>query len=612
MAARDRHLDVRRSWLVGLFVLAVFVHIESLTYWFVSTDTFALIHSSRVTSTGDLLALFTEPMMDGTRFTAIALFYRPLASLTTAVDYALWGLDPIGYHATNLVLHGLVVVLGALAVATITRRPAVGLVTGGLVALHPLPVELVPVIARRHDSVMLVFLLASLVLFVRSYREGSTRLRRGSLILYGLALVAKEPALLLPGLVGTWVALEEGAPRDLGAVRPAVRAVIPFAIVTAAYLAVRIVVLGSLGGYLERQSLAPGDGPTLVSKYVLSLAYPADAIGAGAAGKGGWILIPLALAGLSVLIVVVAAGETRRTGDRFRMLAVAVFVLAIGSVPALLAVSPETVTPALEVLGYGPPKAELPFAYPYRGPVAPLLGLALIGAAVAGVVWATRGSPTLLDVTDRRALGFFGVWLAAPLGLFYRSGDYAIRSGYPSLIPAMAILAVLLVAGVAGLRQRSRPAPDGAVLIAAVLLLVVPLVAASPILHPYDGWCGTGEVNRLTVTGLEESLADAPADRPIAIDGIPTGIHEQRESFPRVRSLGFLGPGSLEGWFVLQGAGSDRLFRVTETTVLERPPVDADLDTAIRSDGVRVTVRYSIAEANRSPPLIGCGDRRIV
>src|ERR1700747_1526464 len=32
--------------------------------------------------------------------------YVPVVWLSFAVDYLLWGLDPLGYHLTNVVLHG--------------------------------------------------------------------------------------------------------------------------------------------------------------------------------------------------------------------------------------------------------------------------------------------------------------------------------------------------------------------------------------------------------------------------------------------------------------------------------------------------------------------------
>lgn len=629
---------MRRIRLFGLFALAVLAHVESLTYWFVSTDTFALVSSSRVRSTADLVGTFTRPMMDGTGFTNIALFYRPLATLTYTVDNWLWGLDPAGYHATNLLLQGIVVVLAALLVAEVTRRPATGLVTGALFALHPLTAEVVPVVARRHDVVMLAFLLVSLTLFLRGRRTGSRTSQWGAVALYVLALGAKEPALLLPALAFVLVVLERDDPLTLATGLAAVRAIVPFAVATAGYLAVRVTVLGGLGGYLEREPLETATWPTLVAKYLLTMWYPAEAVAVGTADDAGaWLVVPVALAVVAATALLAVGrrlraaptseASSRVDGVARRILQLgsfAVFVAAVAAVPALLTLDRATLRPVRALVGYGGTTG-LPFPYPYSDPASPLVGLALVAAAVAGVAWTLAGADGVLDRTERRSLAFFAVWLALPVGLFVRSGDYAIRSGYLSLVPAMALLAVPLLAGarsaLADVRRTTDadstgggsgrfvggevPAGAHAVLVAAVLLLVVPMVAASPAIHPYDGWGATGEINRLTLTGLDAELADAPADRPVHVEGVARGVHEQRRAFPRVRSLGFLGPKSIQGWFAFTGADESRRVTMSNAVTLDRPPADAGFETAVDDDRVTVRVSYEEMPPRNHSPRIG-------
>lgn len=587
---------MKPSRLGGLFVLAVVAHVESVSYWFVSTDTFALIRSARVQSGHDLVTTFTEPMMHGTGFTDIALFYRPLSSLTFALDYWLWGLAPAGYHATNLVLHGLAVVLAAVAVAEVTGRPAIGGVTGVLFALHPLTAEVVPVVARRQDVVMFVFVLGSLALFIRSWRTQSTRLYVTSLGAYGLALAAKEPALLLPVLVGTWVVTEHGVSDPRAALLDGVRAVLPFALLTAGYLAVRVTVLGGLGGYLERPSLTVSVLPDLVVKYVLSMWYPADTIGVGAAGDGAWLLVPVGLAVLVGVILGWSLPACARIGVSARLVALVGILVAVAAIPVLLVLDGATLAPTLAAIGYGGSPNELPFPYPYPGPTSPLIGLTLIAAVMAGVLWSALGSRRAL-ADHRGALVFFTVWLFLPVFMFYRSGDYAIRSGYPSLVPAMALLAILIVAG---FRRTDTGFAVDPVLASAVLLLVVPMVAATPLVHPYDGWAASGEVNRLTLTGVEAELEEAPGDDPVRVVGVPNGIMEQRRSFPRVASIGYLGHASFQAWLDLRGYGDARRIWVAETRVLHRAPVAATFDTVREDDRMTVRVQYVTTEEGLS------------
>jgi hypothetical protein len=102
----------------------------------------------------DLAAPWLRPFMDTTTFSqSVALIYRPLVWLSFTLDYALWGLDPLGFHLTNLVLFlaclgALFGLLRALGVQTV---PVVA--TCAIYALHPAFVQIVPGLARRHDLV---------------------------------------------------------------------------------------------------------------------------------------------------------------------------------------------------------------------------------------------------------------------------------------------------------------------------------------------------------------------------------------------------------------------------------------------------------------------------
>jgi hypothetical protein len=62
------------------------------------TDTVAI----RELSWANLIALATE---------SYHAHYVPLTMLSFAVDYHFWGLNPVGYHLTNVLLHAVAVLL---------------------------------------------------------------------------------------------------------------------------------------------------------------------------------------------------------------------------------------------------------------------------------------------------------------------------------------------------------------------------------------------------------------------------------------------------------------------------------------------------------------------
>lgn len=109
---------------------------------------------------------------------------RPLINLTLAINYAIGGTEVVGYHVLNLVIH----MLAALALFGILRRSlalpllrtrfgtgpgatSLAFCTALLWAVHPLQTESVTYIIQRAESLVGLFYLLTLYLFVRSVQS---------------------------------------------------------------------------------------------------------------------------------------------------------------------------------------------------------------------------------------------------------------------------------------------------------------------------------------------------------------------------------------------------------------------------------------------------------
>jgi len=126
------------------------------------------------------------------------MYYRPLINVTFLVDYQLWGLDALGYHLTNVLVH-LAVSLSVMWVgATLLRDWLAGLVAGLLFSLHPVHSQSVSFIAGRTDLVATLFFLAAFGLYDRWRRSGGRLAYAGALLAFVLALLSKELAVVLP------------------------------------------------------------------------------------------------------------------------------------------------------------------------------------------------------------------------------------------------------------------------------------------------------------------------------------------------------------------------------------------------------------------------------
>lgn len=142
--------------------------------------------------------------------------YRPIGVVTFVLDYCLWKLKPFGYHLTNLLLHILNVILIYLVILRLVNRnkeerglTGLPFLAALLFATHPIHTESIAWIKNRFDLLSLLFLLLSLLFFIRyiSQKEG-----RGIIIYYIisifsfiLALLSKETAVVLPFVLSLYV-----------------------------------------------------------------------------------------------------------------------------------------------------------------------------------------------------------------------------------------------------------------------------------------------------------------------------------------------------------------------------------------------------------------------
>jgi len=142
--------------------------------------------------------------------------YQPLTWLTLGIDYLIWGLDPVGYHLSNLLFHcaNAVVLyfvafrLFLLADAGLAAHkdfllPLSAGFSALLFSLHPLRVESVAWATERRDVVSGLFILLTVLCYLKAANVGLTRSGRRrwmavSLAVYLLSLFSKASGMTLP------------------------------------------------------------------------------------------------------------------------------------------------------------------------------------------------------------------------------------------------------------------------------------------------------------------------------------------------------------------------------------------------------------------------------
>src|SRR5213080_2789394 len=138
--------------------------------------------------------------------------YIPLTWMTVGMDYLLWGMNPVGYHLTSLLLHAanavvfyfVVVRILTLALPRLADRGHALVATAGFAALvfaiHPLRVESVAWVTERRDVLSGLFYLLTILVYLRDCERGERG--RGwywlSVAVFVCALLSKSMVVNLP------------------------------------------------------------------------------------------------------------------------------------------------------------------------------------------------------------------------------------------------------------------------------------------------------------------------------------------------------------------------------------------------------------------------------
>ncbi|NLO91800.1 MAG: hypothetical protein GX410_07410 [Elusimicrobia bacterium] len=281
--------------------------------------------------------------------------YIPLSWLSLGADYAVWGMNPFGYHLTSLLLHAANAVLFffcltfLLEAATAERDPAerqwAAFIGALFFALHPLRVESIAWVTARRDLVSGFFALSSAICYLRYVREGARAVYLAALALFACAVLGRESAAALP-LV--FLVLDVYPLRRItaGSWKRVLLEKLPFLAISAvaAFLAVlatrSIVCLPGLSetGFSSRLGLAAYSFAFYLWKTAVPLTF--SHIYAIPAGFG--IFSPAALASAALIAVLVAGAWRLRhiyPAVPAALSAYALFILPAGGVAATISLA---------------------------------------------------------------------------------------------------------------------------------------------------------------------------------------------------------------------------------------------------------------------------------
>ena len=222
--------ELRKSifpWIVAHFslfllpLLSLLIYFPSLYHDFVVDDGALVVGNPYIKSWKYLPEILTK---DAWNISEPTNYWRPVFSISLALDYSVWGLNPIGFHLTNILLHAINTVLLYLLCKRL-RNTTCAVFASLLFALHPIQAHTVNVISTRGDLLAAFFTLLSLHAFFSKKTIPFA-------IALVLSLLSKETSMVLPlALLLAWMIVE----RD----KQEMRLLLAFAILSL-YLVVRL------------------------------------------------------------------------------------------------------------------------------------------------------------------------------------------------------------------------------------------------------------------------------------------------------------------------------------------------------------------------------------
>jgi len=221
---------------IFLLFLVVMISLPLIGSSFLFIDDFDLIvnNPKLVFTFRETLAIFTKPLgqiYDASDYHGHFRYYRPALNLLYLFNKAIWGINPVGFHLTNLFLHLLTAVLVYRAgLILFSYDKTISILAAALFCVHPVHNELIGRVAMN-ENLLGVFIALSLYCYLldRKYL---------SLIAFAGALLAKESAIMFPLVLLVYEHGKSGLKKALSSVSL-------FLLTSIGYLAVRASIIGN-------------------------------------------------------------------------------------------------------------------------------------------------------------------------------------------------------------------------------------------------------------------------------------------------------------------------------------------------------------------------------
>jgi tetratricopeptide (TPR) repeat protein len=261
-------LPSSRVLVVALAALTLLVYANSAFNGFVWDDEFIIVDNPSTRDVSGIGELLSSPDV-------VEPYYRPLTRVTYLLNFVVFGMSPVAFHAVNIGIH----VLNVLLLFQLgqwlfgSRIPAA--LAAALLAIHPINTETVDFVSARNNLLVLLFVQASLLLLLQGRRKRSLGYFSASGLVFFLGLLSKETAAASIAILVVFAFLPMGGQRPT--LRQGAVALLPHFLVSVAYGFLRSEAIGGLigvGAILPGLAERLADNAIILPRYLGLVLFP--------------------------------------------------------------------------------------------------------------------------------------------------------------------------------------------------------------------------------------------------------------------------------------------------------------------------------------------------
>lgn len=199
----------RRPWLTSAWssvLLGAICTVNSVSNQFAYDDGPIIQDNGRIRSLANFreiwLSDWWKPQTEDERivFRMRDRLYRPLTMFSFAMNYAVHGASPVGYHVLNVLLHAAACALVWCFIHRLFEDRAIAACAAALFAVHPIHSEAVANVVGRAEVLAAVFVLVGLIGMLPRRGLPSTGRIAGAAAAFLAAMLSKETAVCYPAL----------------------------------------------------------------------------------------------------------------------------------------------------------------------------------------------------------------------------------------------------------------------------------------------------------------------------------------------------------------------------------------------------------------------------